>query len=632
MNKQTAILAIVLAVFAGFAVGLLTQFPARGPAPSGQVGLEHPVKGSKSALITIYEISDFECPYCGKAALENLPAVQKMYGDKVAVQFHHNPLGFHKQALPASKASVAAGLQGRFWEMHDLLFRNRKTLGPDKYVAFAQQLGLDVDRFQWDMNDPRVEQFIKADMAAVAGLGLKGTPMFIINGKVIQGAQPPEKFKEIIDEELKKAEEALAGGTPRDQLTEVLSKANAPDGRFIKYFVQGAATKQALEKKKVDSAVADEVVWKVPVDKTDDAIGPADAPLTIVVFSDFECPFSARATAAQQQILEEFGDEVRLVFKHFPLPFHKNAVMASKAVMAAGKQGRFWEMHDLVFENSKGLTEATIQTLAGKLKLDPEQFQKDLQSEAFQNVIDAHMEQGGEAGVRSTPNTFFNGRMVKGAQPFDTLRPLVLEELAKGRLMKKNGVPAPYEKMVADGRVFSPISDVVLDIKTEGSPSKGDGNELEIVIFSEFQCPYCRRVKPTLDNLLKLFKGRARLVFKHFPLGRHDKAHLAAQATMAANAQGKFWEMHDRLFQKNAPLSKEALTGYAQELGLDVERFSQELDHGVWKQAVDNDLAEGKRLGVRGTPTIFFNGRKYMGASRTPGAIAKDIDKHVLGR
>lgn len=251
MNKQSAIVGIVVAVLAGFAAGVFMQFPSRVSSPSsGAFGLEHPVKGSDNALVTIYEISDFECPYCGPAALENLPAVLKMYGDKVALQFHHNPLGFHRQALPAAKAAVAASLQGRFWEMHDLLFRNRKSLGPDKYESFARQLGLDVERFKWDMNDPRIEQFIKADMAAVAGLGLKGTPMFIINGKVIQGAQPPEKFKEVLDEEIKKAQEALAGGTPRDQLTEVLSKANAPDGRFIQYFVKGQAQRAPAEKKK----------------------------------------------------------------------------------------------------------------------------------------------------------------------------------------------------------------------------------------------------------------------------------------------------------------------------------------------------------------------------------------------
>lgn len=323
---------------------------------------------------------------------------------------------------------------------------------------------------------------------------------------------------------------------------------------------------------------------------------------------------------------------MRLVFKHFPLPFHDNAVLASKAALAAGAQGRFWEMHDLIFENNKGLNQALLKRLAGRLKLNMKQFEKDLGSKQSQKLIDRTMEEGQEVGVRGTPNVFFNGRLVKGARPYDVIRPLVEEELNKGRQLKAKGVKIPYDTFLAQGTTFSAVSDVVLDIDTKDAPAKGTGSQLEIVVFSEFQCPYCRRIKPALDGLLGLFGGRARLVFKHFPLDRHENAHLAAQATMAAHAQGRFWEMHDLLFAARGRMGREDLVGYASQIGLDVARFTKELDDGTWKRAVDADIRLGRSLGVRGTPTIFFNGQKYLGAGRTPEELAKDIDKYVLGR
>ena len=238
MKKDAAVVGIILAVLIGFAAGIIVKWPPRPAAQAGE-GLTFPVKGAKNALITIYEISDFQCPYCARASLETLPKVREIYGDKVNIQFRHNPLSFHKLALPAAKATVAAHFQGRFWEMHDLIFRNARSLSPDKFVTFAGQLGLDTDRFQWDMNDPRVEAFVKADQAASASLGIRGTPMFIINGLVIRGAQPVEKFQEVIDAELQKAEEALAGGTPIEKLAETLSRQNGATDNFVKYFING---------------------------------------------------------------------------------------------------------------------------------------------------------------------------------------------------------------------------------------------------------------------------------------------------------------------------------------------------------------------------------------------------------
>ena len=171
-------------------------------------------KGGDEALVTVVEWSDFQCPYCSRVG-PTLKQLQDDYGDKVRIAFKHNPLGFHQRALPAAKAAEAAGLQGKFWEMHDKLFANQKELTDENFEAWAKELGLDVAKFKKDMADPKVEAKIKGDQRMGAPIGVTGTPAFFINGRFLSGAQPVENFKKLVDEELAKAEKLVAAGTPK---------------------------------------------------------------------------------------------------------------------------------------------------------------------------------------------------------------------------------------------------------------------------------------------------------------------------------------------------------------------------------------------------------------------------------
>ncbi|MCX4243234.1 DsbA family protein [Paraliomyxa miuraensis] len=175
------------------------------------------VKGSAEALVTIVEWSDFQCPYCSRVT-PTMTQLLKDYGDEVRVAFKHNPLGFHPNAMPAAKAAEAAGKQGKFWEMHDKLFENQKALTDENYVAWAGELGLNVEQFKKDMADPALEKKITAQQQEGATLGARGTPAFFVNGRFISGAQPVENFKKLIDEEKVKAQKLLTGGTPKAQV------------------------------------------------------------------------------------------------------------------------------------------------------------------------------------------------------------------------------------------------------------------------------------------------------------------------------------------------------------------------------------------------------------------------------
>jgi len=152
------------------------------------------------------------------------------------------------------------------------------------------------------------------------------------------------------------------------------------------------------------------------------------------------------------------------------------------------------------------------------------------------------------------------------------------------------------------------------DVEAVG-PSRGpDSAAVTIVEFSDFQCPYCARVTPTLDRIMESFPDQVRVVYRHLPLDFHDQAQLAAQASFCAERQGNFWDYHDILFENQRAMQRPQLIEYAQELELDPENFETCLDSPEARARVEADLAAAKTLGATGTPAFFINGIMISGA------------------
>lgn len=177
---------------------------ATGPDPNKAYALpvaHSPVKGPADAPVTIVEFSDYQCPFC--AQLDPvLTDVLKQYPTQAKLVFKHYPLPMHSAALPAAKAAVAAQKQGKFWEMHALLFANFRQLQPEKIKELAQQLGLDMAKFEADMNSPEAQNAIQEDQKLATSVQLRGTPTIFVNGKLIQD-RSIDGFKKTIDEVLK---------------------------------------------------------------------------------------------------------------------------------------------------------------------------------------------------------------------------------------------------------------------------------------------------------------------------------------------------------------------------------------------------------------------------------------------
>ena len=203
------------------------------------------------------------------------------------------------------------------------------------------------------------------------------------------------------------------------------------------------------------------------------------------------------------------------------------------------------------------------------------------------------MDDAAKFGARGTPNFFINGRKLRGAQPFEAFKAMIDEEIKKADAkLKRRRTPRGqlYAALTKDGldkaappprrSPGAPDAEHALPAPTaKGAPSKGAKDALvTIVQYSDFQCPFCSRVEPTMDKILEEYKGKVRVVWRDLPLPFHNNAMPAAIAARAAGEQGKFWEMHKKLFENQQALDRPALEKYASELGLNMGKFKAALD------------------------------------------------------
>jgi protein-disulfide isomerase len=183
---------------------------------------------------------------------------------------------------------------------------------------------------------------------------------------------------------------------------------------------------------KVEMKLPPLLVPKVQVAAEGQLKGEPSAPITIVEFSDFECPFCSKAEASVKQVMEAYKGKVRLYFRDFPLPFHSKAQKAAEAALCAAEQGKFWEMHETLFANQQALDVPALKEHAKKLTLDAKKFGECLDSGSMASKVEASKKAGESVGVTGTPAFFINGRMISGAQPFEKFKELIDNELAGG--------------------------------------------------------------------------------------------------------------------------------------------------------------------------------------------------------
>jgi protein-disulfide isomerase len=359
---------------------------------------DSPVRGPRGALVTIVESMDFECPFCKRAA-PVLKQVENAYRGKVRFAFKSNPLSIHRNALAAAALAEEARVQGgdaKFWTVHDRLLE-LPTIDRAALEHLATEVGLSARGVRAALGGTKYVDRIRRDQNLVNALGATGTPTFFVNGRKLVGAQPVDAFRAVIDEELANAEAVVRSGV-------------APGDVYARIVERGATAPVLIARGGPRDAGAG-----VRVRADDPTRGEARARVTIVEFSDFQCPFCSRALPAVAEVERAFGKDVRVVWKHMPLPFHPNAMPAALAAEAAREQGAFWGMHDKLFAGQQELSNAVYDRFASELGLDVARFRATRQAPATLARIREDVSAARAAGVTGTPTFVVNGEIVLGS-------------------------------------------------------------------------------------------------------------------------------------------------------------------------------------------------------------------------
>lgn len=406
-----AIIAVLIALAAGFVFGRVIAGPggrkagsrSAGPIPTVKVDAEKfqkavregnpPRKGPDSAPVKVVLFSDFKCGFCKRIA----PAFERLaqqFGDKVQLVYRAFPLDIHPGADLAAEAALAAGAQGKFWEYHDLLFEKTDRQERADLESYARQLGLDVDRFRKALDDRTYRSEVELAQSIGRSLGVTGTPTLVINGQMVVGPNPAQ-LADMVQRALE--------GKP------IVDAAAAGAGERA----PGPRAPQPPPELPPASAAKD-----VKIEAWNPSEGPATAPVTIVSFCEYLCPFCERVQPTLRLIREKFGDKVRIVYRN--LIIHgERAELPALAALAAARQGKFKALHDLMFQHRGELSQgrSKIEELAQQAGLDMDRFRADLDSPEIRAQLEADKAEGARVGASGTPSTFLNGRYMSGARP-----------------------------------------------------------------------------------------------------------------------------------------------------------------------------------------------------------------------
>ncbi|MCX4239874.1 DsbA family protein [Paraliomyxa miuraensis] len=398
--------------------------------------------------------------------------------------------------------------------------------------------------------------------------------------------------------------------------------------------------------------------YRVDLFEDDHALGGEQPLVTVVVFTDYACPPCGRTWQVMDHLVEDYGADLRVVYRAYTVPGFGRGEQAAEAAYAAGAQGKFWDMHRRLFAQGGQFDRPTLRALAEELGLDVPRFLDDIDTGSHSGQRVRHRRQAKALGVTGLPASFVNGLYLPGYADEAAWHGVIDEEIRRARGLLAQGTPraqvyeafmksastkqvgsAPGEQALREELAAKPNVSATPKRLTPPDPSKrysvrvGDalaaGAEdapVEIVMFFDFRCPFCRRAwQQELGVLVRSQPEGIRLGVRQLPLEIHPEARGAALAGLAAARQGRFWGMFDALVEHEGPLGRSDFMAYAKALELDLERFGSDLDDPGLAEQLAADVALADRAGVTGTPGFFINGRYISGFN--PGALSRMIEE-----
>ena len=407
---------------------------------------DHALGGSEP-LVTVVVFSDYACPPCARS-WQVLDHLIEDYGDDLRVVFRSLTVPGFGDGERAAEAALAAGAQGKFWDMHRALLRDMR-FERTALKAQAEALGLDVPRFLDDLDLGTFSgQRVQHRRQAVE-LGIYFAPVALVNGRPVVGYRDEASWHALLDEEIAEARTRVQAGTPRSDLHASFQAeaVHAP----IELDTAAEAARQELAGRfaedlsqlPLDFARAERGRrYPVADDPGAPSLGPASATVTLVAFMDFECPYCRRAAEAFQDLPRRYPTDLRIVFRHLPLPIHRAADGAARASIAAGLQGQFWPYSErLLAPEVQGLGRGTFLDVARALGLDEARFLADLDGPAAAARVRDDMLLARRLGLDGTPAFFLNGRFVSGYRGVDALAADIDAELVTAKTLLAEGIP-----------------------------------------------------------------------------------------------------------------------------------------------------------------------------------------------
>jgi protein-disulfide isomerase len=274
----------------------------------------------------------------------------------------------------------------------------------------------------------------------------------------------------------------------------------------------------------------------------------------------------------------------------------------------------------------RALLEQGLDRLVEERLLGAEAAARGITSEA---LLQAEVESKAGEVTDEEAKKFFDENQARINRPYDQILPQIKQYLAQNKRQELRDQLVAGLRLKHAARILLEVDRV--EVAEAGSPARGPaGAPVVIIEFSDFECPFCSRVVPAIQEVEKTYGDQVRVVFRQFPLNIHPNAQKAAEASLCANEQGKFWELHDAMFAAQRELGVEQLKAKAAGLGLDAAAFGTCLDSGQFAARVAADLADGQKAGVTGTPAMFVNGRFVSGA--VPFATLEKLIDDELSR
>lgn len=396
-----------------------------------------PQRGPSDALVSVVIFVDLQCPYCKGAYL----MMQEFVKEKgIRLIFKHAPMQSHALALPSALAVIAASEQNKFWEFADLVFEKQNELSLSSLGDISKELKLDHKKWKDDFGNEKGISIVENEIVLSRSLGIDATPTIFINGVRVVGLYSKNEFSKIIDEQENFAKELLDAGVERNDIYWRMFSVN---------YEKEEGVEEEAEK---EISVRDVPVGKAPVR----GALAKDALVTIVEFSDFECPFCRSASLWMRDFLKKNASDTRLAFRHFPLPFHENADVAALASLVAHRHGKFWEYHDILFANQNHLEFEDLEKYALRLGISKRKFKRDFKDTKLTDYLSKDMELAHKIGVRGTPTYIVNGIVVFGLSNEGSFEALVQSQrkLAKKIAREKNlSGEALYRAIIEENKV-----------------------------------------------------------------------------------------------------------------------------------------------------------------------------------